>query len=513
MTNGGVVFAWCRRSLWIVVGMMAAIAVVVVLRPDGGGGSSLRYPNPVRADTDDVTAQAIGVIQGVHGVGPLLKAPPVSVPQPGDPPQVEVPAPAKQTPAESTQQAQQQQQQPAPPAPPAPPTPQNRPQDKPQPPAQSPVQPPHNALQALPVNVSPRCAAVRPPLPKGVPVNSVLLTDAKFQAMLSRVASSNCDVIVTAGNYGFLPMLTNLVNTSIRRFQLDFFLIVGLDDRVCAALPSDVPCYTYPETFASGNFGSAAFSKLVNIKTEIVMAIAASGYNSLLVDGDIVFKKNPFTVLTPQAPLFDLQIQDDAEGGRNSGFMYTQRTALGLEFLATSLNVASRTKNMRQQPAVNAALGRMQSRLRVKVLPTSQFPCGKAYFERPRRMFAFDNPCTECVIVHDNWVRVCVCVCVCVRVCVRAHRVLVALVVVVAVGKCSRWCVCASVEGEIPHGNTWTSLWRRLSFAGCWYRRQGSTPQGAFDLVGGHRRLLQQPDAPLPGGWQLVHGGFRWPGT
>ena len=506
-------FAWCRRSLWIVVGMMAAIAVVVVLRPDGGGGSSLRYPNPVRADTDDVTAQAIGVIQGVHGVGPLLKAPPVSVPQPGDPPQVEVPAPAKQTPAESTQQAQQQQQQPAPPAPPAPPTPQNRPQDKPQPPAQSPVQPPHNALQALPVNVSPRCAAVRPPLPKGVPVNSVLLTDAKFQAMLSRVASSNCDVIVTAGNSGFLPMLTNLVNTSIRRFQLDFFLIVGLDDRVCAALPSDVPCYTYPETFASGNFGSAAFSKLVNIKTEIVMAIAASGYNSLLVDGDIVFKKNPFTVLTPQAPLFDLQIQDDAEGGRNSGFMYTQRTALGLEFLATSLNVASRTKNMRQQPAVNAALGRMQSRLRVKVLPTSQFPCGKAYFERPRRMFAFDNPCTECVIVHDNWVRVCVCVCVCVRVCVRAHRVLVALVVVVAVGKCSRWCVCASVEGEIPHGNTWTSLWRRLSFAGCWYRRQGSTPQGAFDLVGGHRRLLQQPDAPLPGGWQLVHGGFRWPGT
>jgi hypothetical protein len=39
-----------------------------------------------------------------------------------------------------------------------------------------------------------------------------------------------------------------------------------------------------------------------------------------------------------------------------------------------------------------------------QVLPQDLFPNGKAYFESTRRMFAFHSPCTQCVIVHNNWV-------------------------------------------------------------------------------------------------------------
>ena len=41
----------------------------------------------------------------------------------------------------------------------------------------------------------------------------------------------------------------------------------------------------------------------------------------------------------------------------------------------------------------------------VQVLNTRLFPCGMLYYEKPkRRMFYFDNPCNECVVMHNNWI-------------------------------------------------------------------------------------------------------------
>lgn len=40
----------------------------------------------------------------------------------------------------------------------------------------------------------------------------------------------------------------------------------------------------------------------------------------------------------------------------------------------------------------------------VQVLDTETYPCGKAYFENPRRMFAFENPCEACMVMHNNWI-------------------------------------------------------------------------------------------------------------
>lgn len=40
----------------------------------------------------------------------------------------------------------------------------------------------------------------------------------------------------------------------------------------------------------------------------------------------------------------------------------------------------------------------------VQVLDSASFPCGKQFFEQPRRMFSFDSPCQSCVAIHNNWV-------------------------------------------------------------------------------------------------------------
>ena len=39
-----------------------------------------------------------------------------------------------------------------------------------------------------------------------------------------------------------------------------------------------------------------------------------------------------------------------------------------------------------------------------KYLPYKLFPSGLSYFDIGQRMFAQDNPCIECILVHNNWI-------------------------------------------------------------------------------------------------------------
>ena len=135
----------------------------------------------------------------------------------------------------------------------------------------------------------------------------------------------------------------------------------------------------------------------MNIKTEVVMASVQLGYNTLLVDGDMVFLQDPMPHLQGN---YDLHIQvcppqqqleaapthartaphltpctympqDDDKGGRNSGFMMLKATPWALAFLGRSLALAQQAKNMRQQVAVNKALDEMKRKpLTVKVSTT-----------------------------------------------------------------------------------------------------------------------------------------------
>ena len=216
-------------------------------------------------------------------------------------------------------------------------------------------------------------------------------------------------------------MLRNFIATSVVPFRLaSHFLVVVLDGSMCSSdhlLVAEplhaISCYYFPdgEQLKGGNFGSREFRRLVNVKTEVVLAIAKLGYDTLLVDGDIVFLRDPRPYLTSPE---DVQIQRELGSTMNSGFFLVRASEWGLAFLGRALQVASHPTEvgrvvMRQQEAVNRALVMMRRKratpLTVRVLPMEQFPNGVAYFERPfRRMFAYQNPCDECVIVHNNYI-------------------------------------------------------------------------------------------------------------
>lgn len=135
--------------------------------------------------------------------------------------------------------------------------------------------------------------------------NTKLLDSAQFAEALHRVSVDHT-VVICAGNEGFLAMLTNFIITSVQRWEIRNFLAVALTPGMCAKLPAGTACFEMPDATTGGSYGSKAFARLVNVKTEVTMAAVALGYNTLLVDGDIVFLKNPLPRLQGD---YDLHIQ------------------------------------------------------------------------------------------------------------------------------------------------------------------------------------------------------------
>jgi hypothetical protein len=165
-------------------------------------------------------------------------------------------------------------------------------------------------------------------------------------------------------------MMLNLL-ASFARVSAQRVFIVGLSPNVCDAsdlAATSAVCFQYPQHFQEGNFGSAAFATLVHVKTEVALSVLALGYKVLLIDADIVMVKDPLDGLAASAATWDLQIQDDAEGGRNSGFMYLAPRSITANFLARALKIGRSKRDMRQQPAVNQALQEMKDSMNVKVL-------------------------------------------------------------------------------------------------------------------------------------------------
>ncbi|KAA0145543.1 hypothetical protein FNF29_08489 [Cafeteria roenbergensis] len=299
-------------------------------------------------------------------------------------------------------------------------------------PTATPTTDPSSKPGATSTSKPPRVLGSKPKLPRPAPVSPTagsaptttpLLKDAAFIAAVHKAGAATAGevgaalvkggrppLVVGIGDRSFLPMLQNFIATSIQRHAIRHYLVVALNQGMCDIIPTlggAVTCVDAPGDYgAGGEFGSAQFARIVNMKSEVVMAIVCLGYDVLLVDGDIVFLQNPLPVLARnnRDTVYDLQIQDDAEGGRNSGFMFVKATPGGLAFMANAVDIARKNAGIRQQPAVNMAIEQTNVSFSHLVLPTASFPCGKVFFESPRRMFAYEHPCRKCVIMHNNWV-------------------------------------------------------------------------------------------------------------
>ncbi len=64
------------------------------------------------------------------------------------------------------------------------------------------------------------------------------------------------------------------------------------------------------------------------------------------------------------------------------------------------------TNKTSNQKALNSILKSLKKQGSISVghMHKYRFPCGIYYFENHHRMWANDNPCVDCVMVHNNWI-------------------------------------------------------------------------------------------------------------
>ncbi len=148
-----------------------------------------------------------------------------------------------------------------------------------------------------------------------------------------------------------------------------------------------------------------SLTEVMNIRTDMILEALQTGYTVLHSDIDVVFLQNPMPLLNEVPPEVDVAPLWD-ESAYNAGFLLVHPTANAIWIYNCSRYLTKKNSKLDDQTALNRAI---RENIRshkgvVKKLDGRYFLNGKAYFEDTRRMFAGDNSCGECVVVHNNWI-------------------------------------------------------------------------------------------------------------
>ena len=85
---------------------------------------------------------------------------------------------------------------------------------------------------------------------------------------------------------------------------------------------------------------------------------------------------------------------------------YVSNTPNSFELFSRAWEIYAKHPETRHQVALSTAISEQlkANRLRVHLLPISQFSPGWYFFEEQHRISLRDLPCDECVMFHNNWI-------------------------------------------------------------------------------------------------------------
>ena len=148
--------------------------------------------------------------------------------------------------------------------------------------------------------------AHRPAKPMPTPIlenvaESRFLTDERFAQALLDASDDSYTVVISLATGGYMDVLMNLVHSSIVRWRIPNFLAIVNEGECAEVLKAPfVHCHELANALGDGDYdgkNKEVYYNTVGTKGEINMASVALGFNTLLVDGDIVFLQNPMPLL------------------------------------------------------------------------------------------------------------------------------------------------------------------------------------------------------------------------
>lgn len=220
-------------------------------------------------------------------------------------------------------------------------------------------------------------------------------------------------VITTLTNYGYLLYTLNMLK-SLKPFGLDKKIFVVCIDKkgseVLKRLGYNVYCIDDSEK-EIGKFcpwNTKGYDKICYLKLQLIYKILSLNKNILLVDGDIVFRKNPLENISLwlKDRIYDVWIQNDAQENRNTknmctGYMFIKASDR-LITLYDCVSEAGKQKYMtcafdnNDQSYFNKFV---KSACLFYSLPLEMYPNGKMYYDNT------DKIKDSAILVHFNWVQ------------------------------------------------------------------------------------------------------------
>ena len=222
------------------------------------------------------------------------------------------------------------------------------------------------------------------------------------------------DVIVLAFvDDGVLDMAFNLIGTSLMKHSIHNVLFVSSSVSTCQSLEHyGYPCLLFRPMNSSSRyskFDSKDFVEKMKRRSYFIIDTLSQGFSVLLTDVDVVYLKNPFEYLNTLIDFDIAPLEDKAGTTLNAGFLYIKPTKSAIELYERMNHLASHNPTLGEQVRFNLAIKKMRSdftnsSIRVSILPSDRFQSGRTYWELGQRSFFTDNPCMECVVIHDNFV-------------------------------------------------------------------------------------------------------------
>jgi Nucleotide-diphospho-sugar transferase len=219
-------------------------------------------------------------------------------------------------------------------------------------------------------------------------------------------------VLVTLTNSGYLLYTLNLLK-SLQPYGLDKkVFIVCMDTPVAEALRQR-GYHTHSENrealarFCPWN--TKGYDEICYMKLRTIHKLLSMGRNVLLMDGDVVFRKNPQEAWREwwSAPVYDVYIQNDAQRNQDvtnlcTGYMWIRATPVTQEAY-DCISAEGQERYRRHCAFLNNDQTYFNEYVkpvcRVYALPLEDYPNGKMYMENKARIH------DRCVLVHFNWLK------------------------------------------------------------------------------------------------------------
>lgn len=238
--------------------------------------------------------------------------------------------------------------------------------------------------------------------------------DLKLENIENCFLEDDKTVITTVTNYGYLFYTLNMLK-SLKPYGLDKKVFIVCIDNKGTKVLEELGYQVFGlENNTLGNFcpwNSKGYDKICYIKLELIYRILSLNKNVLLVDGDIVFLKDPMNDLREwwKDMIYDVWIQNDAQKNNNTKNMCT-----GYMFIKSNyrlIELYDCVSEMGQKKYIQCAFDNNdQSYFNKFVKPycmicpllLENYPNGKMFYDY---CDSYETIPSMIVLVHFNWVQ------------------------------------------------------------------------------------------------------------